>query len=44
MKNNYETPELLFVAYSDSDIIATSNHGIDLPDVPLGRISEDEIM
>ena len=43
MNNNYEAPDIRILLTSDDDIIATSN-GIDLPDVPLGRFREDEIM
>ena len=43
MNNNYETPDIKILLTDSEDIIATSN-GIDLPDVPLGRFREDEIM
>ena len=44
MNQMYETPELLFVAYTDEDIISTSNNGINLPDVPLGMFGESEML
>ncbi len=43
MNYGYESPELIFVAYSDEDIISTSK-GIDLPDVPFGMYGEREIL